>query len=153
MVLDLGFSFLQLIAIFTRFHTLFFNTLFGSGDLGTVLTRDLFKLLLLQLIDFILVIVNVFSDFSLVFHSHSAICLSCIFLKAVTHAQLSLQQLDLGTVVPFIVVVALDSADDLLFHFFVGFVLLFILRDEVAVHIEPLIILDVVFVDAFLLHQ
>lgn len=152
-VLYLSFTLLELIAIFTSLHPILLNGLLSASNLRPVFPRDFLKLLFLELLDLILVVVNVLMNLLLEFECHALIGLKCIFFKTVTDSQFSLQQLDFGTVVSFVVVIALDAANNFLTHFLIGFELLLVLGDEVAVHGEPLIILYVVlFRDIFLLH-
>lgn len=152
-VLNLSFTLLELIAIFTSLHPILLNELLCASNLRPVFPRDFLKLLFLELLDLILVVVDVLMNFLLELECHALIGLKCIFLKTVTDSQFSLQQLDFGTVVSFIVIIALDAANNFLTHFLIGFELLLVLGDEVAVHGEPLIILNVIlFRDIFFLH-
>lgn len=73
-VLDLGFLLLVLIAVFPSFHAFLLDYLLGPGHLRSVLSFDLFQLLLFQLLYLPVVFVDIVQDLLLVFEHHSFVC-------------------------------------------------------------------------------
>jgi len=141
-VLDGGLLLLEVVSLVAGFHALLLYGLFGLGDLRAVLPADLLELLSLELLDFFGVPLNVLVNFSEQLEFGSLVSLERILFVAVTNAELPLQLFDFVAVVSLIMVVTFHAPCNFNFHFFVFGKLLLVFCDEVAVHLEPLVFLD-----------
>ncbi len=146
MMLNLRFSLLQLVPVFPSFHSLLLILLLSPGHVGPVLASDLFKLFFLKLPYFVLVVVDALMNVLLILLYHAFVGLQSVFFKPVTDPQFSLQKFDFLAVVALVIVVPLYPTNNFFAHLFIGLKLIFVLGHELAVHREPRVVTDIIFV-------